>query len=152
MEIPTSKTQLKIAELLHDLDGCQPESFEQCSRRGDYVTKAALFLGLLMPSISTEMFPAVRADERDKVAYHIVAELVCCDIHIKLEEAAQRDYVNGIKNYGPTSEWFTLRQSHDYHDICHYGGWAASLAKLGPVRDNRHDGWEQGVLFMPEKE
>jgi hypothetical protein len=138
VEIPTLKAQMKIAELLHDLDGCQPSPFGECSRRAEYVAKSAFFLGKLMPSIITEMFPAVQADERDKVRYHIVAELVCCDIHERLEAEAAKGHWDDVKHqYVMPKSWEGLRKSSDYHAICHYGGWAAALAAKGPDCDHR---------------
>ena len=138
MDIPTIKTQMKIAELLHDLDGCQSSPFEECSRRDDYVTESAFFLGKLIPSIITEMFPAVRADEREKLAYYIRAELVCCDIHERLEAEAAKGHWDDVKHqYVMPESWEKLRRSRDYHAICHYGGWAAQLAQEGPEWDRR---------------
>lgn len=93
---------------------------------------------------------AIRADERDKIAFYIVAELVCCDIHIKLEQAAHRDHINGDQVHEQGSQWMAVRKSADYHNICHYGGWAASLAYHGPQLDGRYDGWRRGILFEPE--
>lgn len=142
VEIPTTQTQLKLAEILHDLDGCQPSPFATCDRRGDYITKAAFALARLMQPISTEMFPAVRADERDKVAYHITAELVCCDLHARLEAEAAKGHWDEVKHqYVMPKSWEKLKKSSDYHPICHYGGWAASLAYHGPELDNRPYGW-----------
>ena len=142
MEIPTLRTQLKVAELLHEMDGCQPSPFETCPRRGDYITKAAFFLGKLMPEISKEMFPAIRADERDKVAYHITAELVCCDIHARMEAEAAKGHWDEVKHtYVMPKSWYDLKKSSDYHSMCRYGGWAASLAYHGPELDNRAFGW-----------
>lgn len=142
VDIPTAKTQLKVAELLHEMDGCQPSPFETCPRRYEYIIKAAHLLGHLMPEISKEMFPAIRADERDKVAYYITAELVCCDIHARLEAEAAKGHWNPETNqWIMPSSWVSLRKSTSYHDICHFGGWAASLAYHGPELDQRHEGW-----------
>lgn len=138
MEIPAKKTQHKIAELLHGMDVCRELPYAQCRRRPEHVTRSAFFLGHLMLPISTEMFPAVRADERDKIAYHITAELVCCDIYERLEaEAAKGYWDRKAHQWVMPASWRLLRASHEYHAICHYGGWAASLAKDGPKRDNR---------------
>lgn len=148
MEIPTALTQRKIAELLHDI-GCadKPTTHEwdekdKCIDWPGYVVASAGFLGKLAPVISTEMFPAVRADERDKVAYHITAELVCCDIHARLEAEAAKGHWDEVKHtYVMPKSWYDLKKSSDYHDMCHFGGWAASLAYHGPELDQRHEGW-----------
>lgn len=70
MHIDTAKTQLKLAQLLHEEAKCgdPPYSLDACTRRQDYVIKAGFILAKLMPSISMEMFPLVRADERDRIA------------------------------------------------------------------------------------
>lgn len=147
MEIPTTLTQRKIAELLHDIDCADKptthleDERDKCLEWPKYLAASAFFLGKLMPAISMEMFPAVRADERDKIAYHITAELVCCDIHARLEaEAAKGHWNPEINQWVMPSSWVSLRKSSDYHDICHYGGWAASLA-YHPWDGTVHEGW-----------
>lgn len=148
MDIPTARTQRKIAELLHAMDGCENSGgvhpLDACGNMADYVARSAFFLGRLMPSIITEMFPVVQADERDKVAYHITAELVCCDIHARLEaEAAKGHWDEDKHQWIMPKSWKALKKSSDYHAICRYGGWAAALAFEGPKRDNRHEGWSK---------
>jgi hypothetical protein len=87
---------------------------------------------------------AIRADERDKIAYYILAELVCCDIHERLEaEAAKGHWDDEKHQYVMPASWRELRHGRDYHAMCHFGGWAASLAKQGPEHDN------PGVTFPP---
>lgn len=136
-EIPTRKVQEKIAEVLHKMEGCEPNPWETCTRRDDYMRKASYLLAMIMPAISTEMFPAVRDDERDKVAYYITAELVCCDIFQRMEAAGRLDDSKGVSARDPEGEWFKLRHGPNYHPMCRYGGWAASLAKQGPRLDTR---------------
>jgi len=133
MEIPTLKVQMKIAELLHDI-GCadKPTTHEEderdkCLDWPTYVKDSAFFLGKLMPSIITEMFPAVRADERDKVRYHIEAELVCCDLY---EQIVATDLMARPRDVA-------AMLGLTYHPICYYGGWAAALAAGGPECDHR---------------
>lgn len=149
VEIPTSKTQLKVAELLHDI-GCADkptthleDDRDKCLDWPRYVVDSAFFLAKLMQPISTEMFPAVRADERDKVAYHITAELVCCDIHARLEaEAAKGHWDEDKHTYVMPKSWEKLKKDRtQYHAMCHFGGWAASLAYHGPELDQRHEDW-----------
>lgn len=150
MEIPTSLTQRKVAELLHDI-GCadKPTTHEwdekdKCLDWPQYVTDSALFLAQLMKPISTEMFPAVRADEREKAAFYITAELVCCDIHARMEaEAAKGHWDEAKHQYEMPKSWKELKKSSDYHAICRYGGWAASLAFDGPSWDGRFEGWSK---------
>lgn len=85
----------------------------------------------------------VRADERDRVAYYIIAELVCCDIHARLEvEAAKGHWDDQAHRYVMPKSWHELKKSTDYHPMCHFGGWAASLAKQGPQGDPRHQDWQ----------
>lgn len=89
----------------------------------------------------------VRADERDKIAYYIIAELVCCEIFQRMEAEAAKGHWDDEKHlFVMPDSWLELRNSHDYHPICFYGGWAASLAKHGPRVDQRHEGW----LWPPE--
>lgn len=85
----------------------------------------------------------VRADERDKIAYYIIAELVCCDIFERLEaEAAKGHWDDVTHQFVMPESWFGLRKSREFHPMCFYGGWAASLAKHGPETDGRHEGWQ----------
>lgn len=139
MEIPTLKTQMKIAGLLHDI-GCadkptthDPGEPEKCVDWPSYVFNSAFFLARLAPSISTEMFPAVRADERDKLAYYIRAELVCCDLAEQIGVA--RD--SGQYPVHITNRDLAKLLGLTYHSICYYGGWAAQLAQDGPEHDGR---------------
>lgn len=144
MFIETAKTQIKLRELFHEENcadtDCKDLADEgsRCWRRSNRL--ALLFLGKLMPTLSAEMFPLVRADERDKVAYYIRAELVCCDIHEKLEKA----YDSG--KYRPDIRPRDLAQvlGISYHAICRYGGWAAQLAQDGPEFDHREVTFPQG--------
>lgn len=140
MHIDTAKTQLKLAQLLHEEAKCgePPYSLDVCTRRQDYVIKAGFILAKLMPSISMEMFPLVRADERDKIAYHIRAELVCCDIFEKLEAMRLPDEIGDIRDLLRAAKGFNAQvATHGYHAMCHYGGWAAQLAAEGPKVDGR---------------
>lgn len=129
--IPTSRTQQKLAELLHEEAKCgsPPYSLDDCTRKQEYITRAAFVLAKLLPAISGEMFPAIRDEMREKISYLITAELVCCDIHERLEAEAAKGHWDDDKNtYVMPDSWKKLKKSRDYHDICHYGGWAASLA------------------------
>lgn len=141
MEIPTLKTQMKVAELLHDQDPrCGGWNFVDCINRPGHVTSAAFFLAKLVPSISGEMFPVVRADERDKLAYHIRAELVCCDLAEQIGVA--RD--SGQYPVHITNRDLAKLLGLSYHSICFYGGWAARLAAEGPEFDHRKSTFPQG--------
>jgi hypothetical protein len=155
--IETAKTQAKLAQLLHEHDGCghldeTGQGLDNCWHQARYMAQARAMIAKLMPALATEVFPQVRADERDKVAYHIVAELVCCDIHPRLEaEAAKGNWNDKIHQYVMPQSWVDLHRSDENHPMCRYGGWAASLAYHGPELDKRHEGWREGILFMPEK-
>lgn len=80
---------------------------------------------------------AIRADERDKIAHYILAELVCCDIFERMEAAGQADDLAKISANDPNGQWHQLRWGPEYHAMCRYAGWAASLAKEGPKHDTR---------------
>lgn len=68
--------------------------------------------------VAAQIVDLVRRHEAGGIAYHIEAELVCCDIFERLEAT-----------YPDQEAWAQLRGSPDYHAICHYGGWAAHLAR-----------------------
>ncbi len=61
-----------------------------------------------------------RVSLQEKIAQRIRAQLVCCEIYQRMEDA-----------YDPEDDtaWKELRHSRDYHDICFYGEWAARLAE-----------------------
>jgi hypothetical protein len=145
MEIHARRVQMKIAQLLHDI-GCadKPTTHEEgdpesCLDWPSYVIQAAGFIGKLAPVISMEMFPAVRADERDKIAYHITAELVCCDLYDKVEAAYEAMDYGQAQRLSPPAVAKSL--GLNWHGICYYGRWAVHLAKEGPEGDRRHEGW-----------
>ena len=78
---------------------------------------------------------AIRADERDKIAYHITAELVCCDIYERLERAYLAMVPDKRERITPRD--LADRLGMHFHHLCYYGAWAASLAKEGPKGDPR---------------
>lgn len=57
---------------------------------------------------------------QQRAAAKIRAELVCCDIYQRMEDA-----------YNPEDDapWVALRHGREYHDICFYGEWAARLVE-----------------------
>lgn len=57
---------------------------------------------------------------QDRIAAKIRAELVCCDIYQRLE---------ALQVAGDGDGRHALRHSHEYHDICFYGEWAARIAE-----------------------
>lgn len=137
MNFKPQRVQRKVAELLHDI-GCadKPTTHAQdrpqdCPDWAEYVVQSAFFLAKLSPFISRDYFPTVREDERSRVAYRIRAELVCCDIFEKLQalipdnydpsDLAQMTAINAAMR--------EAKKSSDYHEICYYGGWAASIAE-----------------------
>ena len=140
MHIETIKTQMKIAELIHnDVVKCQHieetgDGLDNCWHRARYVTQSAFFLGKLMPVIFQEMISPARrakvATTRELVAQQIEAELVCCDIY---------ELINGFDfaAHGMSMEQFAQTSPQkvasilgvDFHNICHWGGYAAAIAR-----------------------
>lgn len=132
MELDTKALQMKIAEKLHDADGCQPRPFEECTKREDYLAKASIVLAGIMPTLIKDIVIPLRKDEDQRIAQRIEAELVCCDITQRMEaEAAKGRWDDENHQYLMPQSWHDLRRSHDYHPICFYGGWAANIARDG---------------------
>ncbi len=78
---------------------------------------------------------AIRADERARVAYRIIAELVCCDITQRMDaEAAKGRWDDENGTYLMPKSWYDLKKSNDFHEICYFGGWAANIARAGVRR------------------
>lgn len=78
---------------------------------------------------------AIRADERARVAYRIIAELVCCDITQRMDaEAAKGRWDDENGTYLMPKSWYDLKKSDDFHEICYFGGWAANIARAGVRR------------------
>lgn len=69
---------------------------------------------------------------REQVAEDIRNELVCCNIYERLS-ACWGDVDNAtdldIASWRLAEK--AIRQSPDYHDMCHYGSWAARIAERG---------------------
>lgn len=64
------------------------------------------------------MLAAALPEVRMRLAELLEDELVCCDIYQRLEALAS-DVV----------AYRELKRSSDYHDICHFGAWAAAIVR-----------------------
>lgn len=63
---------------------------------------------------------AARVKELRNAAEQIRRELVCCDIHERME---------AIDTSTNAEEFRALKRSPDYHAICHYGEWSARIVE-----------------------
>lgn len=94
MFIETKRTQGKLRDLLHEdlcpRRGCDYADGDQgtCWQRAN--RDAVILLGKLMPVISSEMFPLVRADERGRIAGEL--ELPACCVNSGGIEPCQPNY------------------------------------------------------------
>lgn len=126
--IPTSRTQQKLAELLHEEAKCGPlpYSLDDCARKQEYITRAAFVLAKLLPAISSEMFPVIRDEMREKISEKIHAEMVCCDIYQQLERIGHQLPPEALDSTTPRD----LADQHGlhFHHLCYYGAWAADYA------------------------
>lgn len=138
MFIETARTQAKLREIFHEeicpgraCEGLENEA-SSCYRIAN--RSAVLTLGKLMPTLSGEMFPSVRADERGRVGHRIRAELVCCDLYDRLNATRPEDFGMTVLEWATRSgpEMAKLIGAR-YHDICHWGGYAAAIAEQGPT-------------------
>jgi hypothetical protein len=139
MNYATHNLQMKIAEQLHEYDGCEnvggSRKLEDCTRKEHYITSAALFLGKIMLPLITDIVLPVRKEERERVAQRIEAELVCCDITDRMSAEAEKGrWDDENHTYLMPQSWKDLRKSSAFHPICFYGGWAADIAEAGPGR------------------
>lgn len=80
----------------------------------------ATMLGVSQPTICQWLQRGDLGTIQQQVAEKIRAELVCCDIYQRMEDAYDPEDDSG---------WKLLRHSRDYHDICFYGEWAARIAE-----------------------
>lgn len=78
-------------------------------------------LSALIDATMMEVAAKVRADSAELIR----DELVCCDIYQRLQDLYTEDGK-------PTYAYRTLRNSHEYHDICYYGEWSARIVEKGP--------------------
>lgn len=122
MFIETVQTQRRMQEVLHEMY-CTPDCSGEWAQWTPCKRGSVRMLGMVMLDISTEMFPVVRADEREKVAYRIEAELVCCDLYEQLNNSDFSPHVLPRDAAGILGL--------DYHSICHWGGFAADVARSG---------------------
>lgn len=142
MEYQTARMQRATAQWLHDqILKCEHSGdpgLDACSGIDRHMESAGWLVAAMVPAVMQDVVIPARADERDLIAYHITAELVCCDIHRRLEaEAAKATFDEKTGQYTMPQSWKDLRYGPDYHPMCHFGGWAASLAKEGPKGDPR---------------
>lgn len=122
-----------------------------CMFNDDHVwtREAGLIVASMLPRMG-ELFDVIRRDEREKIAYHIRAELVCCDLYERVGSATP-------EQFGMTEDaWDKLSVKSvanlmglGYHAICHWGGYAAALAEQGPERgdSNPDPRSEHGCTF-----
>lgn len=143
MEYETAKMQRAAASWLHDrilkcehLEGAG-QGLDNCSNIDRHMESAGWLVAAMVPAITQDVVIPARADERDKIAHYILAELVCCDIFERMEAAGQADDLAKISANDPNGQWHQLRWGPEYHAMCRYAGWAASLAKEGPKHDTR---------------
>lgn len=72
---------------------------------------------------------AARVKELRYAAEQIRSELVCCDIHKRIEDAyADTRAATGGHEEGIAAQRAIMR-SPDYHAICHYGEWSAQIVE-----------------------
>lgn len=64
-----------------------------------------------------------------EIADLIRAEMVCCDIYQRMESVWKSPGTRGTPQ--EREQWRALKKSHEYHDICYFGEWAAQLAERG---------------------
>jgi len=125
--IPTELTQRKIQEQIHNRF-CRGDCTGTWGAGEPCQVHAAFLLGQIMPEISKEMFPVVRKDERARISEKIIGELVCCDLEAKISDA----YSTGAYDSQVHSPYSVAQAlGLDWHDMCYYGGWAATIAE-GP--------------------
>lgn len=81
-----------------------------------------------MPTPEEILLAAEMALDRERllVPQEIRDELVCCDIFERMELLTEAG--------NPTPEWRALRRSHEYHDLCYFGEWAARIAEKAVAR------------------
>lgn len=66
--------------------------------------------------------PVLLAAERERIAARIEAELVCCDLYERIDACGPDQKAVGdlIRD---------SREKYEYHAICHWGGYAAAIAR-----------------------
>jgi len=80
----------------------------------------AIKAGLSQPTVHVwlKRYGPPKVTLQQHIAEKIRAELVCCDIYQRMEDANLNQEV-----------WKQLRHSNDYHAICFYGEWSARIAE-----------------------
>lgn len=80
-------------------------------------------------------------DTRQRLAYLIRAELVCCDIYEKINEPYEGLGENPTKQAWDRAQHVSnlrrkrAKADHSWHDICYFGEWAAQLCLTGELPD-----------------
>lgn len=102
-----------------------------------WIREAGFTIAAMLPKMG-ELFDVIRKDERDKIAYHVRAELVCCDLYEQVNSARPEQFLMTDDAWDALGvESVANLLGLDFHDICHWGGYAAALAEQGPARDPR---------------
>lgn len=136
-EIKTERLQLATARWLHRQSG-HLHDLDECDRPQQFRTKAAWLIGHQMLALVTEVRPQWLAAERVRLAEKVEAELVCCDIFEQLEKIA-KDLAPSV--LASTTPWgLAWQRGLDFHEICYYGAWAASLVKDEGTSAGEEDG------------
>jgi hypothetical protein len=103
-----------------DLDSIQQQNWK---------IQASVMLAKLLPTMSKQpgLFEMIREDERLRSSDRIIGELVCCDIFERLTQIAEAD--GGFQDRSP--KVVAAMNGLDWHGMCYFGGWAASIAREG---------------------
>lgn len=111
---------------VHDLD--------RCLQKDAWVEEAGWLVAAMLPAITRDVVIPTKAaasrTTRQAVAQEIEAELVCCDLYERVDEYLQAHPEDIQVNYRELAR----RAGADYHSICHWGGYAAAIAREGRKR------------------
>lgn len=135
-EHDTRAMQVKLATQMHrrycpmihpQADG---HSVHECFDRARWMSDAAFIVMHLLPAMTRELVIPTQQATREAVAREIEAELVCCDLYEQVDGYLEAHPEDIEVNYRELAR----RAGADYHSICHWGGYAAAIAREGRKR------------------
>lgn len=158
MEFETAGMQRALAKWNHDhecvflyLVEVGNHDMDDCPLAKQWLSKAGWMIAAMVPAITQDVVIPTRKHMRKKIAGDIEADLVCCDLYDRINEATPESL--GVSE----QEWAAMsgQQVADklelsYHAICHWAGYSADIARKGlSYRREEEDGTQAWAAEAP---
>lgn len=154
MEFETVGMQRALAKWNHDhecvllhLAEFGPHELDECYLAKQWLANAGWMIAAMAPAMTRDVViparDAAKRTTRELVAQQIEAELVCCDLYEQMNKTTP-------EQLGLTEREAAFLHPKDlarllglnYHAICHWGGYAAAIAREGVNHGTQEGGAE----------